>query len=113
MPDSPGPVNYRGNCHCGRYRFELAVPEEITACTACTCSLCVKNGYLWVAPVEGSFKVVRDDGRTSEYSSSVLRETFCNFCGNGVTGEHLAGVLKGQFLVNVRSLHGVDPFAIE
>lgn len=67
-------IAYRGNCHCGRYRYELALPQEIAETTACSCTICVKKGYLWVAPPEGSFRVVRDDGRLVEYSSKALRD---------------------------------------
>ncbi|UNI17925.1 hypothetical protein JDV02_004232 [Purpureocillium takamizusanense] len=109
-------VVYRGNCHCGRYRYELSLPEEITSATACGCTLCAKKGYLWVVapPDEGSsFRVVRDDGRLVEYSSKALRDKFCGHCGTGVTGEHTAGPLRGQFLVNVRAIQGVNPFELE
>lgn len=65
--------HYRANCHCGRYRYELTLPEPIKTATACMCSLCVKNGYLWLSTSEQSLKVVRDDGELTEYSSEALR----------------------------------------
>ncbi|KAJ6437719.1 glutathione-dependent formaldehyde-activating enzyme [Purpureocillium lavendulum] len=107
------PIVYRGNCHCGRYRYELTLPREITTGTTCSCSLCVKKGYLWVAPPEGSFRVVRDDGHLVEYGSKALRDKFCGHCGTGVTGEHIAGPLSGEMLVNVRAIQGVNPFKLE
>lgn len=44
-----GAVLYKGNCHCGRVRFEVKLPEMSTA-TTCNCSLCHKSGYLWAFP---------------------------------------------------------------
>lgn len=66
-------VVYHGNCHCGRYRFDLSAPE-IKSAVSCTCSLCAKKGYLWLIPPEGSFRVSRDDGRLTAYETASLRD---------------------------------------
>ena len=64
---------YQGNCHCGRYRFTLRIPE-IREMIACHCSLCLKQGYLWVVPEQGQFEETRaDEGRQTEYQTSVLQ----------------------------------------
>ena len=64
---------YNGNCHCGRYRFTVRVPE-IRQMTACHCSLCLKQGYLWLVPEPGQFVETRaDEGRQTEYQTSALR----------------------------------------
>lgn len=73
MAESQEPVTYHGNCHCGRYRFELSVPQIQTA-ISCTCSLCRKKGPFWLVPPEGAFRVVRDDGYLTEYQSPALRD---------------------------------------
>lgn len=62
---------YRGNCHCGDYRFELTVPP-ITTATACTCLACKKGGYLWLAPPANSFREVRNAGKLIEFESPAL-----------------------------------------
>lgn len=64
-------TTYHGNCHCGAYRFEVALPK-ITEVIACDCSLCAKKGHLWVIPSPNDFKVTRDDGELVEYRSGVL-----------------------------------------
>ncbi|KAF4505953.1 hypothetical protein G6O67_007848 [Ophiocordyceps sinensis] len=104
---------YRGNCHCGRYRFELSLPGNIKTAMACTCSLCVVKGYLWIMPPEGSFRVIRDDGRLQEYTSKAMSDKFCSHCGTGVLGQHLYGPMRGQKMVNVRALQGVNPFQLD
>lgn len=71
MKDEQATV-YRGNCHCGRFRFELSLPGNIETAMACTCSLCVIKGYLWIIPPEGSYQVIRDDGYLREYTSKAL-----------------------------------------
>ncbi|KAI7779142.1 hypothetical protein LA080_001304 [Diaporthe eres] len=86
-------IVYRGNCVCGRYRYEICLPDVVRTASSCTCSVCLKKGYLWLAPPEGSFK-------------------FCDQCGIGVVGLHTAGPLSGHFTVNVRTIQGVNPFKI-
>ncbi|KAK3356729.1 Mss4-like protein [Lasiosphaeria hispida] len=103
---------YHGNCHCGRYRFELSAPQPLET-IACTCSLCEKKGYLWLDLSASSIKVVRDDGSLTEYQSSALKDEFCNHCGTGVLGEHTLGPLLGRLLVNLRAVQGLNPFHLE
>ncbi|KAK0710673.1 Mss4-like protein [Lasiosphaeris hirsuta] len=103
---------YHGNCHCGRYRFEVSVPGPLET-IVCTCSLCEKKGYLWLDLSNSPFKVVRDDGDLTEYQSAVLNDQFCKYCGTGVLGEHTSGPLSGHVLVNLRAVQGLNPFHLE
>jgi len=70
LPEMP---TYHGNCHCGRYRFDLTVPD-IKNAISCACSLCAKKGSLWLVPPADSFHIVRDDGRLIEYQSTTLKD---------------------------------------
>ncbi|KAI1174672.1 Mss4-like protein [Nemania sp. FL0916] len=103
---------YHGNCHCGRYRFQLYAPM-IQSAISCTCRLCQKKAYLWLIPGENDFTVVRDEGYLTAYESPSLKDRFCSVCGTGVVGEHMNGPLKGSLCVNVRTLQGVNPFGLE
>ena len=69
-----GHIIYRGNCNCGRYRYELTQSEPIDTALACTCSLCVKKGHLWLDVPKECLKIVRDDGCLAEYTSQALRD---------------------------------------
>ncbi|KAI1161504.1 Mss4-like protein [Nemania serpens] len=103
---------YHGNCHCGRYRFQVFVPN-IQSAISCTCRLCKKKAYLWLIPGEKDFTVVRDEGNLTIYESPTLRDQFCSSCGTGVVGEHTSGPLRGRFCVNIRALQGVNPFELD
>lgn len=60
----PGePVSYQGNCHCGKNRFEVNLPE-ISGAISCNCSLCLKAGYLWAFPEPGNIKYTRGSAET-------------------------------------------------
>ena len=66
-------MTYLGNCHCGRYRFSVAVPD-IANVVSCACGVCKKKGSIWLLPPAGSFHVVRDDGHLTECQSDSLRD---------------------------------------
>lgn len=68
----PQDIVYRGNCVCGRYRYEICLPDVIQMAHSCTCSVCLKKGYLWLSPAEGSFKLIRDDGCLREHASKSI-----------------------------------------
>jgi len=57
---------YKGNCHCGAYKFQITVPE-IKSATTCNCSLCVKKGYLWIFPLKKDFQVLAGDDELASY----------------------------------------------
>lgn len=84
-------TTYHGNCHCGRYRFDLSIPL-IKSAISCTCSLCKKKGSLWLIPPAESFQVVRDDGNLTEYLTNTIRDKVC--CNRSVLREYLLTYLS-------------------
>lgn len=61
-------LSYNGNCHCGRFRFRLMHPR-IWCAFMCTCSLCEKQGGLWLVPEPSSFEITRDEGALVSYTT--------------------------------------------
>lgn len=130
---------YHGNCHCGRFRFELT-EAGLTEAIVCGCTLCAKKGYLWIRPTADCFSVTRDEGSLIEYDAPTLKDKvsrdgsyqgvndmasciyvmylltwslqFCDHCGTGVLGEHGSGSLSGQQLVNIRAIQEINPFKL-
>lgn len=48
-PTSAPKVTYRGNCHCGAVRYTLRSPDLTSIdVIECNCSICSRNGYLFV-----------------------------------------------------------------
>ncbi|KAK1774229.1 hypothetical protein QBC45DRAFT_425599 [Copromyces sp. CBS 386.78] len=119
ITDTTGTV-LRGNCHCGRYRFEYLLPDGRRledAAVKCSCTLCSKKGYIWIpspsTPSEGELKWIRDDGYLTKYQTPLVWDQFCSVCGTGLVGVHLYGPLKGQVLVNVRAIQGANTFFLD
>jgi len=49
---------FYGSCHCGVYRFQIELPEILSA-VACNCSLCYKLGSLWGFALPGSIVITK------------------------------------------------------
>ena len=47
---------YKGNCHCGAFKFSIQIPE-LTSVTECNCSICFKKSYKWIYPLPENFTI--------------------------------------------------------
>ncbi|KAF7352264.1 GFA domain-containing protein [Mycena venus] len=117
MSRTPQLVEYRGNCHCGAFKFKLKVPE-IKEAEACTCSMCYKNGYLWAFPKPDKcweFTVVKGDENTTLknylFGKKMMAHKFCPSCGTSVMEvrmPHSTVVNAPSMAINIRTLEDVD-----
>jgi hypothetical protein len=82
MAESSALVEYRGNCHCGAFRFTFKT-SELREAMVCKCSICTKvcppfclahcmftvstqNGYMWWWTAnEENFVVIKGDENTT------------------------------------------------
>lgn len=73
---------YSGGCHCGRVRYEIEIPPEITV-HRCNCSICRKAGYLHLIVAADHFKLLNGDADLTDYRfhTGVARHLFCVHCG--------------------------------
>ncbi|KUJ18306.1 uncharacterized protein LY89DRAFT_717883 [Mollisia scopiformis] len=104
---------YKGNCHCGKFRFEIDVPP-IEKVESCNCSICVKKGYLWTFLAEKRFRVTKgaEDELTSYwFGSKTMPHKFCPICGTSVMLRKMHPPREDEEIyVNVRTLTEVNPF---
>ncbi|KAK3403426.1 hypothetical protein B0T20DRAFT_26240 [Sordaria brevicollis] len=111
----------KGNCHCGRHRFEYKLPVDRKLqdeAVKCSCRLCFLKGYIWLpvresTPSEGELIWTQNDGELIKNSSPVMNNEFCGNCGTGMTATHFFGPLKDRPLVNLRAIQGVDIFFLD
>jgi len=73
---------YSGGCHCGRVRYEIEIPDEITV-HRCNCSVCRKSGYLHLIVPADRFKLLSGEADLIDYRfhTCVARHLFCASCG--------------------------------
>ncbi|KAF7342110.1 GFA domain-containing protein [Mycena venus] len=110
----PPLVEYRGNCHCGAFKFKLKIPE-LNQAHSCNCSICFKNGYLWTFPARAQFTVVEGDEDTTLksylFGKQMMAHKFCPTCGTSVMEvrmPHSTQVGAPSLGINLRTLVDVD-----
>ncbi|KAJ7770988.1 glutathione-dependent formaldehyde-activating enzyme [Mycena maculata] len=107
-------IDYRGNCHCGAFKFTFKAPA-LKQAYACNCSFCSKNGYLWAFPATSEdFVVVKGDEdstlKTYEFGKHTMAHKFCPTCGTSVMARKHSGPGVG---INIRALVDVDTATLE
>ncbi|KAJ7643244.1 Mss4-like protein [Mycena rosella] len=114
MADSPL-VTYRGNCHCGAFKFTVKLPELKTV-YACDCSLCSRNAYLWARPeLKAHFVVEKGEGALKDYvwGNRTMAHKFCPTCGTSVMCYKNDQPESETILINVRALADIDLEALQ
>jgi len=71
-----------GGCHCGRVKFEIEVPDEVTV-LRCNCSICRKSGYLHLIVSKPRFSLLQGEDSLIDYRfhTGLARHLFCGVCG--------------------------------
>ena len=75
-------VKHSGGCHCGRIRFEVEAPAEISV-AECNCSICARTGYLHLIVPKDRFRLTagEEDLTTYTFNTGVAKHFFCKVCG--------------------------------
>ena len=75
-------VTHRGGCHCGRVRFEVSAPAELSV-VDCNCSVCSMTGFLHLIVPKEDFTLLNgeDDLTTYTFNTGVAKHHFCSHCG--------------------------------
>lgn len=96
-------VTHRGGCHCGRVRYEVEAPAEITA-SECNCSICSKSGFLGLAVPAARFRLISgaESLTTYTFNTGTAKHLFCAHCG--IKSFYVPRSHPDGFNVNVRCL---------
>jgi hypothetical protein len=109
-------VKHTGGCHCGRVRFEVVAPAQISV-SECNCSMCSRAGYLHLIVPADRFTLVsgRDALSTYTFNTGTAKHHFCSVCG--VKSFYVPRSHPDGFSVNARCLDAgtveemtVEPF---
>ena len=75
-------IIHRGGCHCGRVRFEVTAPAEISV-SECNCSICSKSGYLGLLIPAEQFTLINGSECLTAYTfnTATAKHLFCAHCG--------------------------------
>jgi hypothetical protein len=102
---------YKGSCHCGRVKFEVAAEFEWV--TECNCSLCRRKGALYQKAEVEQFRILsgEDALTTYRFNTGAATHYFCRYCG--IHPFHRPRLAPERWSVNVRCLDDVDLSALE
>jgi hypothetical protein len=94
---------HTGGCHCGRVRFEVDAPAELTA-SECNCSICAKSGYLHLIVPRSRFRLLQGSESLTAYTfnTGTAKHLFCSVCG--VKSFYVPRSHPDGYSVNVRCL---------
>ncbi|MCJ1258599.1 hypothetical protein MMC24_006432 [Lignoscripta atroalba] len=100
---------YDGSCHCGAVTLSVkSKPLTDIKVETCDCSICSRNGDIWIYPSKDSVAIHGEDALTSySFAKKTCSHRFCGTCGVMVYNEILdpnADIKP----INVRTLNGVD-----
>lgn len=100
-----------GGCHCGRIKFEVRIPREITV-QRCSCSICQKSGYIHLIVPASRFKLLCGQKNLREYRfhTGVARHLFCEFCG--IKSFYVPRSHPDSFSVNLNCLELPDEIEV-
>ncbi|KAJ7125264.1 Mss4-like protein [Mycena epipterygia] len=115
MADTPELFTYRGNCHCGAFKFTVKLPE-LKAVYSCDCSLCSRNAYLWAIPqLKAHLVVEKGDDALKDYvwGNRTMAHKFCPTCGTSVMCYKYNEPENNTILINVRALADIDLESLE
>src|SRR5688572_24203760 len=75
-------ITHKGGCHCGRVRFEVDAPAELSI-DECNCSMCARTGFLHLIVTADRFRITqgRDALTTYTFNTGTARHLFCAHCG--------------------------------
>jgi hypothetical protein len=101
-----------GSCHCGKVRFE--VQTDLASVISCNCSMCSRAGYLLTFVRTAQFKLLSGEGAQQDYqfNKKQIHHLFCTTCGVRCFGHGKGPDGSDMYAINVRTLEGVDPEAL-
>ena len=75
-------VRHLGGCHCGRVRFEVDAPAELSI-DDCNCSMCARTGNLHLIVTADRFRITKgaDALTTYTFNTGTAKHLFCATCG--------------------------------
>ncbi|XP_043196782.1 centromere protein V-like isoform X2 [Amphibalanus amphitrite] len=75
-----GVRKHKGGCHCGRVRFEVTAPTQVTV-FECSCDICQKRQSRYFMVDAERFLLLQGHGDLSTFGSSEVKHSFCTTCG--------------------------------
>jgi len=98
---------HKGKCHCGAFRFEVRLPDNIEA-LECNCSICKMNGYIHIIVPASRFRLLEGHEALTTYTfnTHTAKHRFCKICG--IKSFYIPRSHPHEFSINLRCLDKSD-----
>ncbi|KAI1501131.1 glutathione-dependent formaldehyde-activating, GFA [Biscogniauxia marginata] len=110
----PSIQTYDANCHCGKVQFTVTMPDiRSSKIITCNCSICTKNGYLFVYPKREDVVFSSGEQHLSSYRFGNKKKPhkFCPTCGTSILidfAECDREIERQVTAINIRSFAGIE-----
>ena len=87
-------TSYHGSCHCGTVTFTVRNLSLLHhPLSRCNCSICSRNGYLFIYPkkVDVDFHTGYDSMIPYSFGNNTGTHKFCSTCGSSIMMEFKVG----------------------
>ncbi|RFU31401.1 hypothetical protein B7463_g4914, partial [Scytalidium lignicola] len=100
---------YAGSCHCGAVKYTLMnKPITEDKVISCNCSMCSRNGDMWIYPNKSAVTLHGADSLTGyAFLSKDSLRSFCKTCGVSMLVNN-TGPDDKDMPINIRTIHGLD-----
>ncbi|KAI0200154.1 glutathione-dependent formaldehyde-activating, GFA [Astrocystis sublimbata] len=105
---------YHANCHCGLVTFSVRLPDIASSkIVSCNCSICTKNGYLFVYPKreDVEFRTGELQMKSYRFGQAKKAHKFCPMCGTSILidfSEADREIERQVTAVNLRTFVGIE-----
>lgn len=102
---------HQGGCHCGKVRFEVALPDRIEV-EDCNCSICLKSQNAHVIVPSSRFRLLSGEAQLTTYTfnSHRAQHKFCSACG--IKSFYIPRSNPDGYAVTWRCLDDPDAFVL-
>jgi len=109
------PATYNASCHCGAVAYRVTVSPPLdhpaSSVSGCNCSICVRNGYLFIYVPSKDVEFEKGEGAMTKYTFAQerIQHSFCPTCGSSLMAQSIkADFFPDMKAINVRAFHDVD-----
>ncbi|KAJ7064921.1 Mss4-like protein [Mycena amicta] len=103
-----GNAQYRGHCHCAGVSYTLQIPP-IERTKSCNCSICSRNGVLWIYPPVSAVTILSDASIVDyTFGPKQVVHGFCATCAVPMWERFLNPAKAASIGINVRAIDGLN-----
>ncbi|SHG97332.1 GFA family protein [Ferrimonas marina] len=105
-------AEHPGQCHCGRVRFRVRLPQGLVDPRRCNCSMCRRRGAVVASVALEDF--ILEQGTESlslyQFNTHTAKHYFCSHCG--IYTHHQRRSNPKLYAFNIACLEGIDPLIL-